>query len=282
MEENKETMQLLVSEVKEQEKITFNYEELKIALTEKVSTYKNLVYTEENIITAKADRALLNKLSKAINEEKKRVKNLLLEPYIDFETKCKELMEIVDNASASIDNQIKSFEEVEKNNKLQQILEYWIQHAGEYAEVIEVDKLVRDQWLNKTYSLSKVHDDIDHIITKIKTDFSVLENAINDTETTKRLKDYYLNNIDNPSVLSLTMQEKQRIEESNSKIESLEKTTKSEANTTNTSQNLIENKENVTKDEIMQLDFRVWGTREQLKKLQQFCKENNIKVGSVK
>lgn len=282
MEENKETMQLLVSEVKEQEKITFNYEELKIALTEKVSTYKNLVYTEEIIITAKADRALLNKLSKAINEEKKRVKNLLLEPYIDFETKCKELMEIVDNASASIDNQIKSFEEVEKNNKLQQILEYWIQHAGEYAEVIEVDKLVRDQWLNKTYSLSKVHDDIDHIITKIKTDFSVLENAINDTETTKRLKDYYLNNIDNPSVLSLTMQEKQRIEESNSKIESLEKTTKSEANTTNTSQNLIENKENVTKDEIMQLDFRVWGTREQLKKLQQFCKENNIKVGSVK
>lgn len=282
MEENKETMQLLVSEVKEQEKITFNYEELKIALTEKVSTYKNLVYTEENIITAKADRALLNKLSKAINEEKKRVKNLLLEPYIDFETKCKELMEIVDNASASIDNQIKSFEEVEKNNNLQQILEYWIQHAGEYAEVIEVDKLVRDQWLNKTYSLSKVHDDIDHIITKIKTDFSVLENAINDTETTKRLKDYYLNNIDNPSVLSLTMQEKQRIEESNSKIESLEKTTKSEANTTNTSQNLIENKENVTKDEIMQLDFRVWGTREQLKKLQQFCKENNIKVGSVK
>lgn len=282
MEENKETMQLLVSEVKEQEKITFNYEELKIALTEKVSTYKNLVYTEENIITAKADRALLNKLSKEINEEKKRVKNLLLEPYIDFETKCKELMEIVDNASASIDNQIKSFEEVEKNNKLQQILEYWIQHAGEYAEVIEVDKLVRDQWLNKTYSLSKVHDDIDHIITKIKTDFSVLENAINDTETTKRLKDYYLNNIDNPSVLSLTMQEKQRIEESNSKIESLEKTTKSEANTTNTSQNLIENKENVTKDEIMQLDFRVWGTREQLKKLQQFCKENNIKVGSVK
>ena len=268
-------MELQVSEIQELEPVKFNYEELKAILTEKVNTYKTLVYTEENITTAKADRALLNKLSKAINDEKKRVKNQLLEPYMDFEIKCKELIEIVDNASSSIDNQIKSFEEVEKNNKLQQILEYWIQYAGEYAEVIEVDKLVRDQWLNKTYSLSKVHDDIDHIITKIKTDFSVLENAISDTETTKRLKDYYLNNIDNPSVLSLTMQEKQRIEESNSKIESLEKTTKSEANTT-------ENKENVTKDEIMQLDFRVWGTREQLKKIQQFCKENNIKVGSVK
>lgn len=275
MEENKETMQLIVSEVKEQEKITFNYEELKTTLTEKVSTYKNLVYTEENITTAKADRALLNKLSRAINDEKKRVKNLLLEPYVDFEDKCKELITIVDEASNSIDNQIKNFEEVEKNNKLQQILEYWIQHAGEYAEVIEVDKLVKDQWLNKTCSLNKIHDDIDHIITKIKTDFSVLENAVNDKEIAKRLKVYYLNNIDNPSVLSLTMQEKQRIEEANKKIETLEKSKESKAN-------LIEMSQDVTKDEIIQLDFRVWGTREQLKKLQQFCKANNIKVGSVK
>lgn len=72
-------MELQVSEIQELEPVKFNYEELKTALTQKVSTYKNLVYTEENIVTAKADRALLNKLSKAINDEKKRVKNLLFE-----------------------------------------------------------------------------------------------------------------------------------------------------------------------------------------------------------
>ena len=104
-------MELQVSEIQALEPIKFNYEELKANLTEKVSTYKNLVYNEENIKNAKADRSLLNKLSSAINDEKKRIKNLLLEPYTDFEAKCKELMAIVDEASNNIDTQVKAFEQ---------------------------------------------------------------------------------------------------------------------------------------------------------------------------
>lgn len=63
-------MELQVSEIQALEPVKFNYEELKAAITEKANTYKNLVYTEENIATAKSDRVMLNKVSKAINEEK--------------------------------------------------------------------------------------------------------------------------------------------------------------------------------------------------------------------
>ena len=237
-------MELQVSEIQALEPVKFNYEELKAAITEKANTYKNLVYTEENIATAKSDRVMLNKVSKAINEEKKRIKNALLEPYTDFEAKCKELMEIIDSASTSIDAQIKDFESIEKNTKLQDILMYWIEKSGEYAELVNVDKLVQEQWLNKTYSMSKIQDEIDHIIVRIRTDFSVLENVSEDAELVKRLKGFYLNNIDNTSVLSMTMAEKTRIEELNQKLDNVEKVTKNETNITKGPQNLTENKEN--------------------------------------
>lgn len=254
-------MELQVSEIQALEPVKFNYEELKTALTEKVNTYKNLVYTEENIATAKSDRAMLNKVSKAINEEKKRVKNVLLEPYTDFEAKCKELMEIVDSASASIDAQIKDFESIERNSKLQEILMYWIEKSGEYAELVNVDKLVQEQWLNKTYKMDKIHDEIDHIIVRIRTDFSVLENASEDVELVKRLKDFYLNNIDNTSVLSMTMAEKTRIEESNQKLDNVEK---------------------VTNSEVIERAFKIIGTKEQILSVRDFMVQNNIKFGSVK
>ena len=70
-------MELKTEDIKALEPVKFNYEELKKELTEKVENYKNLVYTEENINMAKKDRANLNKLKKAINDEKIRVKNTL-------------------------------------------------------------------------------------------------------------------------------------------------------------------------------------------------------------
>ena len=106
-----ENMELIVSDFEITKQITFNYEDLKKELTIRVKKYKDKIYNEETIKDAKSDRALLNKVSKAINDEKKRVKEKLLGPYIDFENKCKELMQIIDEASAGIDDQVKKFEE---------------------------------------------------------------------------------------------------------------------------------------------------------------------------
>ena len=65
-------MELKVNEVAVPEQITFNYEELKQELTEKVSMYETLVYTDDQIKQAKADKANLNKLKKALNDERIR------------------------------------------------------------------------------------------------------------------------------------------------------------------------------------------------------------------
>ena len=70
-------MEIKVSEIQALTPVLItNYEELKKELTEKTDLYKNIVYSEENIKDAKTDRANLNKLEKAINDEKIRIKNV--------------------------------------------------------------------------------------------------------------------------------------------------------------------------------------------------------------
>jgi len=266
-------MELQVNEIQALEPIKFNYEELKAMLTQKVETYKNMVYTEETIKDAKTDRASLNKLSKAINDEKIRIKNLVLAPYTDFETKCKELIEIVTTATENVDTQIKIFEKAQSDEKEKQILMYWIENAGEYQELIDVDLIFNKQWLNKSYSMSKVETDIKHIIEKTRLDMSTLDNTVKDEALNKQAKAFYFKNMNEPTVLSLSLQEVARIQETTQKLEAMENAKAEET------KQIPENTQ--TSEKIVQVDFRVWGTVEQLTKLKQFLKENNIKVGKV-
>lgn len=56
------------------QEIKWNNEELKTAIVKKMEDYKGLVFTEETIADGKKDRADLNKLRGAIDNERKRIK----------------------------------------------------------------------------------------------------------------------------------------------------------------------------------------------------------------
>lgn len=274
-------MELQVSEIQALEPIKFNYEDLKASLTANLEKYKNLVYTEETIKEAKADRALLNKVSTAINDEKKRIKNKLLEPYMDFEEKCKELMAMVSEVSEGIDSQVKAFEQKTKNEKLQEIMAYWIENVGEFNDLIDFDLIFEERWLNSSYSMKKVQTDINHIFEKTKMDLATLDSTIKDENIKKQVKDFYFNNIKSPSILSLSIQESQRIEEANKKIETLENSQNAEQNTENLTSCLQSITDKEQNEDLQQLDFRVWVTQRQKFALREFLKANNIKFGRV-
>ncbi|WP_195370890.1 DUF1351 domain-containing protein [Coprococcus comes] len=78
------------------EQILWNNEELKAAIAEKVKDYKTIAYTEDSLKDMKADRADLNKLKKAFEDERKRVKKICMEPYTKFEQQVKEITAVVD------------------------------------------------------------------------------------------------------------------------------------------------------------------------------------------
>ena len=81
--------------------IKWNNEELKAAIADKMKEYKGLIFTEETISEGKKDRANLNKLRGAIDDERKRVKKLCMEPCNRFEKEVKEVAEAMSNYAAA-------------------------------------------------------------------------------------------------------------------------------------------------------------------------------------
>lgn len=288
-------MELQVSEIQSLEPIKFNFEELKLQITTKLENYKSITYTEDTIKEAKTDRANLNKLAKALNDEKIRVKNKVLEPYTPFEKQCNELIDLVKEASTHADVQIKNFEQQAKDEKLQKIMNFFIEKVGEYKDLIDFDKIYNERWLNVTFKMDQVEKEIEHIITKTKTDLIVIDSQFTDESINKAAKMEYFDKIADPSVLTLSILKGNSIVEQNKKLEELkqkEQQTQSTQNITNSTENLTESTQKITENQekvtesvqnvesrpekTSRIDFSVDVTYEQMNLLKRFLVENNI------
>lgn len=172
-------MELRVNEVAIPEQITFNYEELKQELTEKVKMYETLVYDDTQIAEAKKDKANLNKLKKALNDERIRREREYMKPFDVFKAQVNEIIGIIDKPIAVIDAQVKEYEEKEKTEKRQKIEAFW---QGELREDIttippewlQLSQIWDDRWLNKTVSIATVKTDIKDAISRISDDLDTL------------------------------------------------------------------------------------------------------------
>ena len=114
-------MELRIEELSFPQAIEFNFEELKAEITAKSALYANMVYTDETIKEAKADKAALNKFIKALEDKRKEVKKECLQPYEAFEKQMKELVAIINEPVRLIDGQVKTYEEKVKAEKLEKI-----------------------------------------------------------------------------------------------------------------------------------------------------------------
>ena len=282
-------MQLEVSEIKALEPIKFNFEQLKQEITTKVENYKHIVYSEDNIKEAKTDRANFNKLAKALNDEKIRVKNIVLEPYLPFEKQCNELIDLVKEASANADTQIKNYEQQIKDEKLKQIMNFFLENVGDYADLINFDDIYNERWLNATYKMEQIEKDILHTLAKTKTDMAVIDSQFKEEDINKQVKMEYFNNISNPSVLTMAILKGNTIIENNKKLEMLKQKEESSQNITKNEEKITNSTENITQslgnspedEELQTLDFRVHVTQRQKFALKEFLKSNNIKFEPV-
>lgn len=275
-------MELKVDEIKELSPIKFNYEEIKNWVIEKSKEYKSIIYTEDTIENANTDRATLNKVTKAINDEKIRLKKEVLKPFEDFEKKCKELQGIMIEATNSIDSQIKSFEEKEQNKKREKIKEIFNTYIGDFKDLIRFETIFNSRWLNKTYSIKNIEEEIKHIVVKTNNDFEVIDGQIKDEIINKQVKAYYFKNITEPTVLGNSLQEGLKIVEANKKLEEFKKQQEIKAEKVKVDTEKVEVIENNEVTETIEtIDFRVWVTKEQKMRLREFLIQNNIKYGKV-
>lgn len=165
-------MELKIEEVKTPE-LKFNYEELKTELKQKTADYKVMVYTDDQIKEAKADRAKLNGLKKALNDERIRREKEYMEPFNVFKGQINEIIGIIEEPIQIIDAQVKEYEQKKKDQKLDEIIDLW--NDKEKPEWLQFEQVFNKTWLNASTSMKKVGEDIDLKITQVKTDLQAIE-----------------------------------------------------------------------------------------------------------
>lgn len=170
-------MELKINEVALPAPITFNYDELKSELLHKVSVYETMVYTEDQVKEAKADRAALNRLKKALNDERIRQEKEYMQPFNTFKAQIAELVKIIDNSVSVVDKQVKEFDEKKKAEKLDAILEYFgIALAAKLPSVPLNHRLVvDDKWLNASVSMKSIQESIDAKLDQVVKDLAVID-----------------------------------------------------------------------------------------------------------
>ena len=168
-------MELKINEITIPEAIQFNYEELKQELTEKVSMYETMVYTDDQIKEAKADKANLNKLKKALNDERIRREREYMQPFNDFKQKINEIISIIDRPVAVIDKQVKAFDEKKKLEKLKSIKELF-ESISDKPEWLKLEQIFSDRWLLASVSMRQVQDGMEGWFNEIKQSLDTLSN----------------------------------------------------------------------------------------------------------
>lgn len=170
-------MELKINEVALPAPITFNYEELRAELLSKVSVYETMVYTEDQVKEAKADRAALNRLKKALNDERIRQEKDYMQPFNTFKAQVGELVKIIDKSVSVVDKQVKEFEEQQKQDKLLKIKEYF-DGAFVYGEAVNknipFEKILDSKWLNASVSMKSIQEAIDAKMEQMAKDLAVI------------------------------------------------------------------------------------------------------------
>lgn len=175
--------------------ITWNHEDIKREVAERVSRYQNIVYTDDQISEAKTDRATLRKFVEAIEAKRKEIKKQCLAPYEAFERQVKEVTALVNEPIMLIDRQVREYEEGKREEKRAAIEAYWItlSEDGKIPEGIRLGQIFNEKWLNASVNIRAVCSEINARIDQIEKDLLTLaempEFAFEATEVYKHTLD---------------------------------------------------------------------------------------------
>lgn len=255
-------------------KVEDNIQEAKEYALELKKYYSSLIFSEEQINEAKEERANINKMIKKISDYRKSIIEEFKKPISNFEMNAKECEKILKETAEYVDNQVKSFEDKEKEIRFNNAKEIYNNLIEELKEVVPFEKVFNDKWLNKgSWKGNKstlIEDEINSIKETIRGGFKVIEGLNSEFEL--ELKSLYLVNYSLEEVLNKKSElEKNKelfINTQNAKKE-IEKE-KIEEMLTN------EVKEDET-DPIMTYTLKITGPLSKQKALKQFLELNEMK-----
>lgn len=286
------------------QEIKWNYEDIKAEVLEKLKNYQNLVYTDDQIPEAKADKAKLNKLKEALDNKRKEIKKQCLMPYEKFEKQVKDILAIIDEPVALIDKQIKEYDEQKKATKRIEIEKIFA--SIEKPDFLKLESIFNEKWLNATFSLKKVTEEITSAINKTKEDLQTLEGL---TEYSFEAIEMYKTNLNINQALNQARylvelakrkaEEKEKKERERLAIEQARKQEEDEREKAKQADLEIDTKEPQTSEQSDKLEptifetyedenierewigFEVFVSMNEVLKIKEFFKSNNIEIRRV-
>lgn len=172
--------------------------------------YSNLVFTDNQISEAKNERAGINKVVKKIADYRKDIVAEFKKPIELFETTAKETEKILKETADFVDVQVKNFEDKEKEIKRIEITNIYDRLIEELKDVVSLEKLFDEKWLNKTTKLSAVENELKEKIDEIKKGLTTIEELHSEFEL--ELKNTFLQNFDLSSAIFKNSQLKEQKE----------------------------------------------------------------------
>lgn len=159
----------------------YNFEDLKMVLEAELVRYQNIAYSEDDLKEAKADQKKLKDLRKAIDDKRKEIKKIYMQPYEVVEAQTKELIALIDAPLKAIGTYLDSAKEAEKEQKRQEIRTFYDRESaplGELAEALfESPSFWNPKWDLKSTKAKMWQDEIRAKIAQAAADLSSLQSA---------------------------------------------------------------------------------------------------------
>lgn len=270
--------------------IQWNQEEVKAWVAARVQDYKNIAYTEDQVKDMKKDRADLNKLRTAFESERKRLKKVCMEPYNLFEQQAKEVVALIDEPIQLIDSQLYELEEIRKQQKKKDI-EALFDTIG-FQTFVTLDNIFDQKWLNASVSIGKIEEQMKSIMYKIGTDVATIGNlpefSFEAMEVYKKTLDLNKAILEGQRLAEIQKrkqqyeEEQKRIAEEKARQEEQEQSVLAEVvEETAPVEEKVDASPEPVRPDLVQMDFRVWCTKEQLMDLREYLIAHQIKFGRV-
>lgn len=265
-----------------------NLEALKAELAPKLEKYNSLVVTEDSIKEAKNDKAQLNKLKTAIEDQRKAIKKQYLEPYNLLEAQCKEVVALIDAPIQAIDRQIKVFDDREKEEKLNKITEFF--NNTPHEEWLSIEDVLPSKWANKTEKLDSIKNEIKASCEKFSNDYEQLNKLYDNfphkiaiLDRFKNTKDFsqtmvYAKNLE----FEYSKEQQRKEQEANSTQNAPEGASTSDSVITPQEDQSGHSVEYEKPQRLIVGTFEVMGTADQIKALGAYMREQKIRFKIVK
>lgn len=239
---------------------------------------ENQLVTEDTIKAVKGIRTDLNKEFAAFEEQRKFIKNAVTKPYQEFEEKYKEFIAThYNNADNTLKNKISDFENKLKEDKAERLKFYFT----ELCQSLQIDFLTFGQVkLNVTLSASEksLKETISAFVEGVKKDLDLLKSIPESDEFKAEVLHDYKKSLDMANALRITQERKKAKEEELKRIEEQKIDVAKNATTAEPQKEVLQAPMVEETPKLVETQFRVRGTIEQLKALKQFIIENNIEI----